>query len=83
MTMNCNVASFRKLTPAIIASQNLAMANDIVETTKAEVSIAIKKAAPALGIDGTDYHVLDILIGLSAAADWLPNRRPLVGPMGT
>ncbi|SDQ37144.1 plasmid replication protein RepC [Pseudovibrio sp. Tun.PSC04-5.I4] len=72
------VASFRKLTPAIIASQNLAMANDIVETTKAEVSIAIKKAAPALGIDGTAYHLLDILIGLSAADDWLPNRRPLV-----
>ncbi|WP_068088222.1 plasmid replication protein RepC [Polycladidibacter stylochi] len=73
-----SVASFRKLTPAMVATQNLAMANDIVATTKSEVAMALKKAAPALGIDGTTYHVLDILIGLSGADDWQQDRRPIV-----
>ncbi|SDQ18307.1 plasmid replication protein RepC [Pseudovibrio sp. Tun.PSC04-5.I4] len=73
-----SVASFRKLTPAMVASQKLAMANDIVKTTKSEVAMALKKAAPALGVDGTTYHILDILIGLTAAEDWSQNRRPLV-----
>ncbi|WP_108820445.1 plasmid replication protein RepC [Pseudovibrio sp. Alg231-02] len=73
-----SVASFRKLTPEMMVSQRLAMANDIVETTKSEVAMALKKAAPALGIDGTCYHILDILIGLTAADDWQPNHRPLV-----
>ncbi len=73
-----SVASFRKLTPAMVTSQKLAMANDIVKTTKSEVAMALKKAAPALGIDGTTYHILDILIGLTAAEDWSQDRRPLV-----
>ncbi|MGH0003727.1 plasmid replication protein RepC [Pseudovibrio ascidiaceicola] len=72
------IASFRKLTPAMMRSQRLAMANDIVATTKAEVALALKKAAPALGIEGTCYHILDILIGLTAADDWKQSRRPLV-----
>ncbi|WP_093190352.1 plasmid replication protein RepC [Pseudovibrio sp. Tun.PSC04-5.I4] len=73
-----SVASFRKMTPGMLASQQLAMANDIVKTTKAEVAITLKKAAPALGIDGTTYHILDILIGLTRADDWKQDRRPLV-----
>lgn len=40
--------------------------------------MALKKAAPALGIDGTCYHILDILIGLTGADDWQADRRPLV-----
>ncbi|MTI16172.1 replication protein C [Rhodobacteraceae bacterium RKSG542] len=75
---HAGTAGFRKLTPAMIASQRLAMANDIVKTTKAEVALALKKAAPALGIDGTTYHILDILIGLTVADDWQPERRPIV-----
>lgn len=78
MTRTANIATFRTLTPAIIASQQLAMATDIVETTKSVVAIALKKAAPALGIDGTAYHILDILIGLTSADDWSQDRRPLV-----
>ncbi len=62
----------------MMVSQRLAMANDIVETTKSEVAMALKKAAPALGIDGTCYHILDILIGLTAADDWQVDKRPLV-----
>ncbi|MTI15912.1 replication protein C [Rhodobacteraceae bacterium RKSG542] len=73
-----SVASFRKLTPAMMRSQHLALANDIVETTKGEVAMALKKAAPALGVDGTCYHILDILLGLTCADDWQPNRRPIV-----
>lgn len=76
--MTMSVASFRKLTPAMVASQRLAMANDIAKTTKSEVAMALKKAAPALGIDGTTYHILDILIGLTLADDWKQSRRPLV-----
>ncbi|MTI15746.1 replication protein C [Rhodobacteraceae bacterium RKSG542] len=72
------VASFRKLTPAMVHSQKLAMANDIVQTTKAEAAITLKRAAPALGIDGTTYHVMDILIGLTQSRDWDADRRPLV-----
>ncbi len=72
------VAAFRKMTPGMLESQRLAMANDIVKTTKAEVAITLKKAAPAMGIDGTAYHILDILIGLTRADDWKQDRRPLV-----
>lgn len=71
-------ASFRKLTPQMIASQQLAMANNVVKTTKSEVALALKKAAPVLGIEGTTYHILDILIGLTAADDWMQERKPLV-----
>ncbi|MGH0004784.1 plasmid replication protein RepC, partial [Pseudovibrio ascidiaceicola] len=78
MQAQSTTASFRKLTPSMLASQQLAMANDIVKTTKAEVALALKKAAPALGITGTTYHILDILIGLTAADDWKQDHRPLV-----
>ncbi len=72
------IASFRKMTPAMLRSQRLAMANDIVKTTKAQVAMALKKAAPKLGIEGTTYHILDILIGLTKADDWQQHRKPLV-----
>lgn len=78
MQNQVSVATFRRLTPAMVESQRLAMANDIVATTKAEVAITLKKAAPALGIEGTTYHILDILIGLTKADDWKQDRRPLV-----
>lgn len=78
MQYSGNVATFRKLTPGIVVSQRLAMANDVVETTKAEASLALKKAAPVLGIDGTTYQVMDILIGLTSADDWRPERKPMV-----
>ncbi|MDX5593430.1 plasmid replication protein RepC [Pseudovibrio sp. SPO723] len=78
MQNQISVATFRRLTPAMVESQRLAMANDIVATTKAEVAITLKKAAPALGIEGTTYHILDILLGLTKADDWKQDRRPLV-----
>jgi replication initiation protein RepC len=72
------IASFRRITPGILASARLAMANDVPETSKAEVAIILKKAAPILGIDGSTYHVMDILIGLSRADDWKGGNRPIV-----
>ncbi|ACS60295.1 replication protein C (plasmid) [Rhizobium leguminosarum bv. trifolii WSM1325] len=54
------------------------MANDIPDTSKSEISLLLKKAAPILGIDGTTYHVLDILLGLSRADDWKGAGRPIV-----
>lgn len=72
------IASFRRVTPGILASARLAMANDVPEVSKAEVAIILKKAAPVLGIDGTTYHIMDILIGLSRADDWKGASRPIV-----
>lgn len=54
------------------------MANDVPDTTKAEVAVILKKAAPILGIDGSAYHVMDILLGLSRASDWRGSNRPIV-----
>ncbi|MBB6486947.1 plasmid replication protein RepC [Rhizobium lusitanum] len=78
MTETAPVASFRRVTPGIVASARLAMANDVPDIAKAEIALLLKKAAPVLGIDGTTYHVLDILLGLSRADDWKGTGRPIV-----
>lgn len=78
MTEVSAVASFRRITPGIVASARLAMANDVPDTTKSEMALLLKKAAPVLGIDGTTYHVMDILLGLSRADDWKGVGRPVV-----
>lgn len=78
MTEITSVASFRRVTPGIVASARLAMANDVPDTTKGEIALLLKRAAPVLGIDGTTYHVMDILIGLSRADDWKGAGRPIV-----
>lgn len=78
MVQATEIASFRRVTPAILASARLAMANDVPEVSKAEVAIVLKKAAPILGIDGSTYHIMDILIGLSRSDDWKGANRPIV-----
>ncbi|MCZ7448154.1 plasmid replication protein RepC [Rhizobium rhizogenes] len=78
MTEVSLVASFRRVTPEIAASARLAMANDVPDTTKSEMALLLKKAAPVLGIDGTTYHVMDILLGLSRSDDWKGSGRPIV-----
>ncbi|MFH1555740.1 MAG: plasmid replication protein RepC [Pseudomonadota bacterium] len=78
MSQVTEIASFRRVTPGILASARLAMANDVPEVSKAEVAIILKKAAPVLGIDGATYHIMDILIGLSRADDWKGASRPIV-----
>ncbi|WSG78127.1 plasmid replication protein RepC (plasmid) [Rhizobium beringeri] len=78
MTEATAIASFRRVSPAILASARMAMANDIPDTSKSEISLLLKKAAPILGIDGTTYHVLDILLGLSRGDDWKGAGRPIV-----
>ncbi len=78
MTEASAVASFRRVTPGIVASARLAMANDVPDTSKSEIALLLKKAAPVLGIDGTTYHVMDILLGLSRADDWKGAGRPVV-----
>ncbi|WP_368669440.1 plasmid replication protein RepC [Roseibium sp. RKSG952] len=42
------------------------------------MSLVLKRVAPALGISGTTYHVLDILLGLVQADDFQADRRPVV-----
>ncbi|MET1416812.1 plasmid replication protein RepC [Roseibium sp. HPY-6] len=73
-----NVSSFRKITPGILASQRLAMSNDIPDVGKSEVAIALKRAAQPLALSSTAYHVLDILLGLSKSEDWKGAARPIV-----
>ncbi|NKI61346.1 replication protein C [Labrenzia sp. PO1] len=73
-----NVSSFRKVTPGILASQRLAMSNDIPDIGKSEVAIALKRAAQPIGLTSTAYHVLDILLGLSKPDDWKGDNRPVV-----
>ncbi|NKM88177.1 plasmid replication protein RepCa2 [Rhizobium laguerreae] len=78
MTEETAIAPFRRVSPAILASARMAMANDIPDTSKSEISLLLKKAAPILGIDGATYQALDILLGLSGADDWKGTRRPIV-----
>lgn len=78
MSETLPVASFRRVTPAIIASSRLALANEVPDTAKGDVAVLLKQAAPILGIDGTTYHVMDILLGLSRAEDWKGSGRPIV-----
>jgi replication initiation protein RepC len=73
-----NVSSFRKVTPGMLASQRLAMSNDIPDIGKSEVAIALKRAAQPIGLTSTAYHVLDILLGLSKPDDWKGDNRPVV-----
>ncbi|WP_208978012.1 plasmid replication protein RepC [Labrenzia sp. 011] len=73
-----NVSSFRKVTPGILASANLASQGDRPQVAKRDLSLVLKRVAPALGIDGTAYHVLDILLGLVQAEDFNVGRRPVV-----
>lgn len=73
-----NVSSFRKVTLGILASQRLAMSNDIPDIGKSEVAIALKRAAQPIGLTSTAYHVLDILLGLSKPDDWKGDNRPVV-----
>lgn len=78
MTSHTTVSSFRRITPAIVASARLALTDDLPDTTKGEVALLLKKAAPSLGIHGTAYHVMDILLGLSRMEDWSGTGRPVV-----
>ena len=78
MTEATAIASFRRVSPAILASARMAMANDIPDTSKSEISLLLKKAAPILGIDGTTYHALMpfelIVIGFPAILDRVDKR---------
>lgn len=78
MAQTAVIASFRRVTPGILASARLAMADDLPETSRSEIALLLKKAAPVLGIDGTTYHIMDILLGLTRADDWKGAARPIV-----
>jgi replication initiation protein RepC len=72
------IASFRKVSAGVLASAHLAAQDDRPVVLKKDVSLALKRVAPALGIDGTAYHVLDILLGLVQGDDFKAGRRPVV-----
>ncbi len=62
----------------MLASARLAMRDDAPSVGKGEIAITLKRAAPALGIRGTVYHIMDILLGLSKTQDWRSDKRPVV-----
>ncbi|ASY61371.1 plasmid replication protein RepC [Sinorhizobium sp. CCBAU 05631] len=72
------IASFRRVTPGILASAALAMREDHKPTTKAKVASALKKCAGRLGIKGYPYQILDTLLAISPAEDWTAGNRPVV-----
>ncbi|MEP0232240.1 MAG: plasmid replication protein RepC, partial [Roseibium sp.] len=72
------IASFRKVSAGVLASAHLAAQDDRPAVLKKDVSLVLKRVAPALGIDGTAYHVLDILLGLVQGDDFKAGRRPVV-----
>lgn len=78
MSSSQQIASFRKVSAGILASAHLASQEDRPKVTKKEISLVLKRVAPALGIDGTAYHVLDILLGLVQADDFQAGKRPVV-----
>lgn len=78
MSSTQQIASFRKVSAGILASAHLAAQDDRPEVSKKDISLVLKRVAPALGIDGTAYHVLDILLGLVQADDFKLGRRPVV-----
>tara|TARA_B100000378_G_scaffold213790_1_gene176840 strand:+ start:1382 stop:2593 length:1212 start_codon:yes stop_codon:yes gene_type:complete len=71
-------AGFRRITPAIAKSIRLANAEKFPDVDKAQACLTLKKVAPVLGISGTAYHVLDILLNLTRQSDWIGNARPIV-----
>jgi replication initiation protein RepC len=72
------IASFRRVTPGILASAALAMREDSKPATKAQVASALKKCAGRLGIKGYPYQILDTLLAISPAEDWTVGKRPVV-----
>ncbi|UES42149.1 plasmid replication protein RepC [Roseibium aggregatum] len=78
MSSSQQIASFRKVSAGILASAHLASQEDRPKVTKKEISLVLKRVAPALGIDGTAYHVLDILLGLVQTDDFQAGKRPVV-----
>ncbi|MBO9463280.1 replication protein C (plasmid) [Labrenzia sp. 5N] len=78
MSSTQQIASFRKVSAGILASAHLASQEDRPKVTKKEISLVLKRVAPALGIDGTAYHVLDILLGLVQPDDFQAGKRPVV-----
>ncbi len=72
------IASFRRVTPGILASAALAMREDNRPATKAQVASALKKCAGRLGIKGYPYQILDTLLAISPAEDWTEGKRPVV-----
>ncbi|WP_298966658.1 plasmid replication protein RepC [uncultured Roseibium sp.] len=78
MSSSHQIASFRKVSAGILASAHLAAQDARPEVSKKDISLVLKRVAPALGIDGTAYHVLDILLGLVQSDDFKAGRRPVV-----
>ena len=72
------IANFRSLSDGIIASAILAQQDNRPIIEKHELSMTLKRVAPALGIKGTAYHILDILLGLVHADDFQEGNTPIV-----
>ncbi|SDQ29171.1 plasmid replication protein RepC [Pseudovibrio sp. Tun.PSC04-5.I4] len=72
------IPSFRKLNAAALASQQLASSPLSGQVSKSSLSQVVKRVCPALGVTGTAYHVLDILLGLVKEKDLDEGRSPVV-----
>lgn len=75
---NQQIASFRRVTPAILAAQQLAQQTVSDSIAKKDLAMALKRSAPVLKITGTPYQILDILLGMVRKEDLKAGGRPLV-----
>ncbi|KZK96707.1 hypothetical protein PsAD5_02426 [Pseudovibrio sp. Ad5] len=72
------ITRFRRLNAAALASQQLASSPLPSQVNKSTLSNVVKRVCPALGVTGTAYHVLDILLGLVKEDDLGEGRSPVV-----
>ncbi|MGA1834227.1 plasmid replication protein RepC [Rhizobium wenxiniae] len=72
------VATFRKVTPGVMASAALAVREHAPHVDKTDVARVLKRVRSQLGIRGVAFEVLDMLLAISKPEDWQPGRRPVV-----
>ncbi len=72
------ITRFRKLNANALASQKLASSPLPSQISKSTLSLVVKRVCPVLGVTGTAYHVLDILLGLVKEKDLGEGQSPVV-----
>ncbi len=78
MLQAVTINRFRKLNAEALASQKLASSPLPSQVSRSHLSNVVKRVCPALGITGTAYHVLDILLGLVKEKDLEEGCSPVV-----
>lgn len=76
--MTNTVSKLSRMTPEMKHNQALATQGRRIAVSKKVAVNVSKKATPALGIDSSSYHLLDVLLCSTKQDDWGKNCRPVV-----